>query len=79
MAAVTQADRLLRYLQANPGASSLEVTMTCGIVNVTGRVSDLRAAGHAIEATRDHRGTFRYRVLPRPVQLTVDGREEALA
>ena len=26
---MTQTDRLLRYLQANPGASSLEVTMAC--------------------------------------------------
>ena len=78
MAAVTQADRLLRYLLANPGASSLEVTMALGVVNVTGRVSDLRAAGHAIEAKRDARGVYRYRVV-RPVQLTLGGREEAIA
>ena len=38
----SQADRLLRYLRTNPGASSLEVTRDCLIVNVTGRVSDLR-------------------------------------
>lgn len=76
---MTQADRLLRYLYAYPGSSSMEITIACHIVNVTGRVSDLRAAGHAIEATRDARGVFRYRLVPRPVQLTVDGREEAIA
>ena len=75
---MTQADRLLRYLMANPGASSLEITMACGIVNTTGRISDLRAAGHAIEAKRDSRGVYRYRVV-RPVQLTLGGREEAIA
>ena len=75
---MSQADRLLRYLMANPGASSLEVTMACSIVNVTGRVSDLRAAGHRIEAKRDSRGVYRYRVV-RPVQLTLGGREEAIA
>lgn len=39
---MTQADRLLRWLRANPGSSSLEITRSLDIVNVTGRVSDLR-------------------------------------
>lgn len=38
-----QTDRLHRWLKANPGSSSLEITVATRIVNVTGRVSDLRA------------------------------------
>lgn len=49
---MTQTDRLLRYLRANPGATSLEVTLERAIVNVTGRVSDARAEGHLIECRR---------------------------
>lgn len=49
---MTQTRLLLVYLRQNPGASSLEVTIDCGIVNVTGRVSDLRAAGHTVECRR---------------------------
>lgn len=55
---MTQTDRLIAYLRAHPGASSLDVTLDCGIVNVTGRVSDARAAGHTIKCQRrsvDHR------------------------
>lgn len=39
----TQVDRLRDYLRDHPGASSLEITIDLAIVNVTGRVSDLRA------------------------------------
>ena len=58
---MTQVARLLVYLTLNPGASSLEVTLACGIVNVTGRVSDLRAAGNIVEAKRVN-GIWRYYV-----------------
>ena len=74
----TQTDRVLRYILANPDASSLELTMATRVVNVTGRISDIRARGIPVEATRDARGVYRYRVV-RPVQLTLAGREEALA
>jgi len=60
---MTQADRLLRYLRLNPGASSLEVTLDLGIVNVTGRVSDLRARGYVIECRRRADRIDGYRVL----------------
>ena len=76
---MTQADRLLRYLYDHPGASHMEIGGALYIANVNARISDLRAAGHAIEARRDRDGVYRYSVLLRPVQLTVDGREEALA
>mgnify|MGYP001564346418 CR=1 FL=1 len=49
---MTQAHRLLGYLRLNPGASSLEVTRDLLIVNVTGRVSDLRAKGYDVECKR---------------------------
>lgn len=57
----TQSARLYAYLREHPGASSLEVTLDLGIVNVTGRVSDLRAEGIAVRCrTRsvDHRDGY---------------------
>jgi hypothetical protein len=49
---VTQTDRLVRYLREHDGATSLEITLACGIVNVTGRISDARAAGTIIECRK---------------------------
>ena len=69
---MTQSERLLRYLRANPGASSLEITQALALVNVTGRVSDLRKDGHVIEAVRVG-GVFRYTVVEQPVQLAAFG------
>jgi hypothetical protein len=54
----SQTERLLAFLRENPGSSSLEVTLALGIVNVTGRCSDLRAEGYRIDChrrERDHR------------------------
>lgn len=65
-----QTDRLHRWLKANPGSSSLEITVATRIVNVTGRVSDLRAEGIDVAVDRDKDGTFRYRVRePGPMTL----------
>ena len=64
----TQSARLLAYLHANPGVSSLEITLALRIVNVTGRVSDLRKAGHVIECFRDG-NVDRYRVVEPAGQL----------
>ena len=49
---MTQTDRLVRWLRANPGSTSLEITQALSIVNVTGRVSDARAEGFVIECRR---------------------------
>lgn len=57
---MTQAERLLAFLERHPGASSLEITQALAIPNVTGRISDLRARGHRVEDRRDHRGVHRY-------------------
>ena len=75
----TQPARLLEYLRDHPGASSLEVTLGTNIVNVTGRVSDLRAAGYCVLCIRDRKGVARYRVVERPTQLTIGGDEVVLA
>jgi len=70
---VTQAGRLLAYLRANPGTSSLEITLALRIVNVTGRVSDLRAAGYNVLAWRAESGIWRYAVIEKPEQLAAFG------
>ena len=66
----TQTTYLLAYLRAphrHPvGPSSLEITLDLGIVNVTGRISDLRAQGHDIVCVKE-RGVARYRLVE-PVQ-----------
>lgn len=69
---MTQTERLIRFLEENPGASSLEITLACDIINVTGRVSDARADGIDIRAARDEHGIFRYRIVdPEPVQVAL--------
>ena len=56
----SQTDRLVAWLRANNGASSIEITVALRLVNVTGRVSDARKAGYRIDAIRDERGVHRY-------------------
>ena len=46
---MTQTERLIAWLRANPGSSSIEITIGLRIVNVTGRISDIRAAGYTVE------------------------------
>jgi hypothetical protein len=68
----TQAARLLTWLRQNPGSSSLDVTLALRIVNVTGRVSDLRAAGYVVDCWHDKDGVARYTVRePEPVQVAL--------
>ena len=64
----TQTKRLVDYLAYHQGASSLEITLAIGCVNVTGRVSDARKEGHKIDAVRDGKGVYRYWLrIPKPV------------
>lgn len=75
---MTQSARLLAYLRLFPEASSIEITFACAIVNVTGRVSDLRAAGHNIVCARRWDGRLGYSVKEaRPAPLR--GEQEAMA
>jgi hypothetical protein len=66
---MTQTERLVKWLRANPGSSSLEITKALSLVNVTGRVSDARKDGHRIDCVRIS-GTARYFLRePEPEQL----------
>ena len=65
----TQCERLLAFLRAHPGASSLEITLDLSLVNVTGRISDLRAQGHDIVCVKE-RGVARYRLVE-PAQVSL--------
>jgi hypothetical protein len=79
MRKLTQAEALLRHLTNEPGATSLEITLATGCVNVTGRVSDLRAKGHTIECRKRQDGQDGYFIVPRraaPVPTT--GEQEPL-
>ena len=69
---MTQTERLIAFLHAHPEATSLEVTLACGIVNVTGRVSDARAQGVDIRCARRSDGRQGYRIVePEPVQVAL--------
>ena len=69
---MTQTERLVEYLREHPEATSLEITMACGIVNVTGRVSDARAAGFDVRCERRSDGRQGYRLVePEPVQVAL--------
>jgi hypothetical protein len=48
----SQTSRLVDYVRDHPEATSLDITLACGIVNVTGRVSDARAEGVDIRCVR---------------------------
>ena len=64
----TQTERVLDYLMSHPGASSLEMTTVLAIVNITGRISDLRAQGHTIIDVREG-GVHRYYLVHPDEQL----------
>ena len=64
-----QAMRTLRYLREHPGASSLEITRDLLVVNVTGRISDLRAHGFIVECRRRPDGYDGY-IVKEPVVVT---------
>ncbi len=66
---VTQPVRLLAYLRTHPEASSREITIACDIVNVTGRVSDLRKQGIDVQCVRRFDGKDAYIVVEEPVQM----------
>jgi hypothetical protein len=67
---LTQTDRLVDYVRNHPEATSLEITLAIDCVNVTGRVSDARAAGVDIRCVRRFDGNFGYVVVePEAVQL----------
>lgn len=66
---MTQTDRLIRYLRRNPGASSLDITLDCAIVNTTGRISDARARGLVIVCETRRDGVKGYRIVEQGEQM----------
>lgn len=67
----TQAQSLEWYIRKYPGVTSLEITHDLAIVNVTGRVSDLRAHGINVVCFTRKDGSKGYRIVePEPVQVT---------
>ena len=71
---MSQTDRLVEYLRDHPEATSLDITLACGVVNVTGRVSDARAEGIDIRCIRREDGRQGYVVVePEAVQLALAG------
>jgi len=68
----TQTERVVEFIRSHPEASSLEITWACGVVNVTGRISDARAAGIDIVCERRIDGQQGYTVRdPEPVQVAL--------
>ena len=71
---MTQTARLVDYLRANPEATSLDITLACGIVNTTGRISDARAEGFDIRCIRRFDGRQGYVLVePESVQMALAG------
>lgn len=68
---MTQTERLIAYVRSHPEASSLDITLACGIVNVTGRVSDARAQGVDIVCVRRFDGRQGYVVREPAAQLVL--------
>lgn len=67
---MTQTERLLDFLTYNDDVSSLDIIRGLGIVNTTGRISDLRSQGHVIEARKVGK-VWRYRLV-QEAQLEFD-------
>ena len=70
---MNQQDRLVEYLRANPGASSLDIIRDLRLINTTGRISDARREGHVIDAWRGRDGVWRFRLVEEPVQMAAFG------
>ena len=69
---MTQTQRVVEFIRTHPEASSLEITWACGVVNVTGRISDARASGHDIVCARRFDGQQGYTLRePEPVQVAL--------
>lgn len=77
LSADSQAMRTLRYLREHPGATSLDITRDLYVVNVTGRISDLRAAGFNVRCMKRPDRLDGYIVVePKPVD---SGEQTAMA
>ena len=68
---MTQVERLLAYLRANPGATTMELQLALRpfVSNPRARISDARARGTVIECVKRGDGQRGFVVREAPVQL----------
>jgi hypothetical protein len=73
---ITQSERVLEFIRTHQGCSTMELIygLQPHVSNPRARISDLRAAGHRIVATRG-----RYHLVTVPAQVGFDGTERLLA
>jgi len=67
---LTQAERVLDFIREHEGCTMLDLTygLFPFVSNPRARISDLRAAGHVIEASGR---PARFRLVEKPVQMAV--------
>jgi hypothetical protein len=65
--AVTQVERLVRYLRSHPGATAMQLVTELSMPKYTSRISDARQQGIDIECVKEG-GLNRYYLRDRPVQ-----------
>jgi len=76
---MTQNERVLAFLRANPGATALDIAHGCHpwVSNPRARISDLRAAGYVI--TPEKRADGKTGFVVRERVAVTQGTQEALA
>lgn len=69
---MTQSERVLAFLRANPRATALDIAHGCHpwVSNPRARISDLRAAGYVIEPQRRTDGKMGFVVVREPRRVT---------
>lgn len=72
---MTQNERVLAFLRANPCATALDIAHGCHpwVSNPRARISDLRAAGYVIEPRKRTDGKTGFVVVEPAVQLVAFG------
>lgn len=62
----TQAQRVLAFIEANPGCTTMDIQLGLSpfVSNPRARISDLRIAGHVIDCDKDRDGIARYHARP---------------
>lgn len=74
---MTQVDRLVAYLRANPGATAMELIRELAMPKYTSRVSDARDRGINVVCVKGDDGLNRYYILEPLAPLT--GTQTSLA
>ena len=74
----TQTERVVAFIRSHPEATSLEITLATGAVNVTGRVSDARAQGVDIRCERRSDGKYGFVVRSAWEAPVTSGEQEPL-